>query len=217
MALFGSIEKRQLEQLWQTFSQQVLGRESITVGADGVARTKTIISPQMVTQFNWTSAPSMGAAGTTGAYSYTPATIGSHWFHGTIIIPDSWKSGTAITVDVGTGFSSGTGNVDFDMVASCHTHNPTTDPNNYLGHEYSTSRSTTDNQSDITMGSQTFLRVNGFTVTTDGTLGSGSIAAGDQLNIGFKISASATSGTTSTTAHASFIKVHYTATDYTEA
>lgn len=190
---------------------------------NGVWRTEKLdIGGNIGGTWNWTQAVSV-AAGNNYHYAYmqcalttsaaTPAATAylQSWWH----VPENWISGTPITFDYYWGVSSWAGGttayVDIYMTASTHTFNPVGDESNYLGREYSTTRSQQITVTGMSCYSQTFKKDTGIVLTSDGTMGSGVLSPGDQVVLKWwpQQSTYASPGATFSTYKMMYIVMHY--------
>ena len=170
---------------------------------------------------NWVGSPTWYNQISTSSYAVNVAAMDNPSTKGYRVIfqvPDNWKTGSEISVDIGFAVSTSSpaaGNVDLKFIVVAHSFNLSGggSEGSSAGAEYATSRSATVNEADVAAYSQTFVRKNGIVLTSDGSLGTGDIAAGDQLVIQFTISDGTNSSVTSSYSHVGFLQVNYTATD----
>ncbi len=170
--------------------------------------------------WSWTGSPTVAGQGTAYAYNYVQAAISATYattgaVHCNMVLPDDWVPGSAITIDLGFGVSSCSTSVDqridVNFKLNAHSFNDEANVSDYRAREYSTSKSGTVTAADVLVYSQTFRRIQGITVTADGTLGGYDLSPGDVLHFEWYFTPSATNGCTASTAKSFWLQVHYEA------
>jgi len=202
MANFGALEKIRLDKLWAWR------------GGDGFPETQVVTGMEMHLNYNWTSAPSGGGIGTNGAYLYGRTVVAAGptgWASGLFIMPDNLKVGTPISLDVGFGVASGTGNIDMTIIAVCHSHNESGDgdENDYWARHYGQHRSVTINRVDLPVVAQTFVRTSDIEIGNNGKIWTGNVKPGDNLVIQVGLEPGTTSPSSATVGTFTFFKLSY--------